>query len=200
MLLLKTLSSIPVFILTTIMSLAYMEISFAQATQTSGIPPTDEAPQETLKITEVMDMQEVGKGQFKVAFWKLYDIVLFAPQGHYNASQPFALELTYSRQLKGKLIAEKSIELIKKQGVDNQEILKNWQAQLTTLIPDISKGDVLTGVKTDDGMLLYLNNIELGKLEDHTLSICFFNIWLGEDTTAPKLREKLLNGPLVKKL
>ncbi|MDT8429197.1 MAG: chalcone isomerase family protein [Pseudomonadales bacterium] len=134
----------------------------------------------------------VGEGLYRRAFWKVYSARLYAEQGRYEAGETFALQLQYERDLLGRLIAEKSIELIAAQGSFEQARLEEWQQLLENLIPDVSKGDQLTGIRLHGVSRFYLNGEALGEIADPLLNHYFFNIWLGEDTIAPKLRVELL--------
>ena len=52
----------------------------------------------------------VGKGRMTFLGFKVFDAELYAPQGTYSPSAPFALKLTYLRTFKGKQIAESSVK------------------------------------------------------------------------------------------
>ena len=40
--------------------------------------------------------------------------------------------------------------------------------------------------------VFYKDNTEIGRIKDPAFSVAFFNIWLGDKTSAPELRRKLL--------
>lgn len=135
----------------------------------------------------------VGAGTFRVAFFKLYDAELYAANGVYEEQAPFALRLTYARNIPGTMIAEKSIELIEDFGVNDTSRLERWSERLNAVFPDVKKGGVITGIKTSDGASFYYDGTFTGELVDAELVNYFFAIWLSEQTTAPQLRAALLN-------
>lgn len=154
----------------------------------------DEAslPQEVnASLTEA---QCVGSAMFTYVFWDVYEASLFAPNGKYTGKTPFALSLVYQRTLKGKRIAQRSMEEIKKQGPFTDSKGQVWLSQMEALFPDVSKGDVITGVANKAGYSeFYLNGELLGLVNDVEFTERFFGIWLSENTSEPELRSALLN-------
>lgn len=136
--------------------------------------------------------ERVGSGVFKAMLWKIYEAELIAENGIYQANGNFALQLTYARDIKAQRIVDTSIDLIADQGIGDQNKLETWRGLLSDIIPDINKGDQLTGLRNSQGATFYFNAEPIGLLKDKELSEYFFNIWLAETTTAPKLRSQLL--------
>ncbi len=135
----------------------------------------------------------VGKSRLTYVFWDVYDAVLYAPQGNWSEDKPFALTLTYLRDLEGKAIAERSIEEMRKQGLDDDEQLADWQSVMTEIFPDVEEGDSLTGVASSDGHTqFYFNGEPAGTVEDSAFTQAFFDIWLSKDTSEPEMRKQLL--------
>ena len=141
----------------------------------------------------VPEAETVGEGRLRVFFRDVYDARLVAPQGKLDTEQPFALELSYLMNVKGKKIAEYSIKQIKRQGEYDESQLQSWSETLKELFPDVAKGQRLTGIYTASGQSVFLTDDRvLGEVEDPKLSKAFFDIWISEQTSAPKLRKKLL--------
>lgn len=139
--------------------------------------------------------QKVGEGRMSVMFWDVYDATLYAPQGTWQEKEPFALQLSYLRNLEGKKIADRSVEEIRAQGFKDEVKLATWHAQMRKIFPDVDDGITLTGVNTKIGeTVFYMDNIEIGRIKDPEFSKAFFNIWLSEKTSAPDLRRKLLGA------
>lgn len=139
--------------------------------------------------------EKVGQGRLTYLFWEIYDATLYAPQGIWRRDKPFALQLSYLRELEGRKIADRTIEEIRNQGLVDEIKLATWHAQLRNIFPDIKKGTSLTGVFIDSGeTLFYLGEKEIGRISDPQFSQVFFDIWLGENTSAPDLRQKLLGA------
>ncbi|MFN3133217.1 chalcone isomerase family protein [Roseibium sp.] len=136
----------------------------------------------------------VGEGRMKFLGFNVFDAQLYAPNGVYSSSNPFALRLTYLRNFKGKAIAEKSAEEMAKQGVSKAQ-LGGWTKQMTAIFPNVSSGQSITGVRTASGSsVFYLGNKEIGTIADPAFTKHFFDIWLGSNTQNPRLRAKLVGA------
>lgn len=137
----------------------------------------------------------VGSGTFEFAFWDIYDVQLFAQSRSFGMEPPFALQITYHRDFSGESIADRSAELIRRQGVSSEVLLARWHSQMEQIFPDVKEGTRILGVHTGQGHArFYADEKFLGEIRDSRFSRYFFNIWLGEDTQAPQLRQQLL-GP-----
>lgn len=141
----------------------------------------------------VPNISPVGSGRYSVFLWDVYDATLYASNGKWHADKPFALSLTYLRDIKGKQIAKASIDRIQRQGVTNQQQLQSWSKQMTDLFPDVTEGSSITGyVNENRESVFFFGEQEIGRIRDPKFSKYFFNIWLGMDTEAPELRDQLL--------
>lgn len=137
--------------------------------------------------------QKVGEARLSVLFWDIYDASLFAPQGQFTGEHPFALELKYLRNFKGKDIASRSVDEMRKLGINDEVKLAKWYQEMQEIFPDVKEGEKITGiVDTQQVSHFYYNDEPLGKVYDEEFSKAFFNIWLSEQTSEPKMREKLL--------
>ncbi|NDV90253.1 hypothetical protein GTH32_03470 [Alteromonas sp. 345S023] len=145
-------------------------------------------------IDEVPNAKVVGKGMFTYYFWDVYEATLFAPNGKWQATPPFALQLRYQRALKGRKIAQRSVDEIRKQGIEDPERLAVWMEKMSKIFPDVDDGDTLTGIATKEKIsVFYFNGEQVGKIDDTAFTTHFFNIWLGENTSEPDFRKTLLN-------
>jgi hypothetical protein len=154
------------------------------------LPPAQAAGVPTQEL-ENMDL--VGEARMRVLFWDVYDAQLFAPAGKFSPDRPFALALTYLRELQGERIAERSIQEIRDQGFGDESTLRRWEQALTAIFPDVDAQDELVGVADDDGHTrFYLDGELIGAIEEPAFTRAFFAIWLSEATSAPRLREQLL--------
>jgi hypothetical protein len=139
--------------------------------------------------------EKVGEGRMTYMFWDVYDATLYAPQGAWEKDKPFALQLAYLRKLDGKKIADRSLEEMRNQGVNDEVKLATWHAQMRNIFPNVDNGVNLTGVYTDDGTtIFYEDNTEIGRIKDPEFGLAFFNIWLNEKTSDPSLRRQLLGS------
>lgn len=134
----------------------------------------------------------VGKGRMTFLGFRLFDAELYAPEGTYRASAPFALKLTYLRGFKSEEIVDSSLKEMRRQGGASAGQLDRWESEMRNLFPDVSKGQSITGVRTRRGEAeFYLNGSKLGTIGDAAFSQRFFAIWLGRQTRNPQLRAAL---------
>nr|MBI1231064.1 hypothetical protein [Cytophagales bacterium] len=141
----------------------------------------------------VADAKIVGSGRLNVYLFDVYDAYLYAPDGKWSNSKPYALKLKYLRNIKGKKIADKSIEQIREQGFDNEVKLAAWHRQMIQIFPDVTDGSELTGIYIPNLETQFFNRDEkIGTIKDPEFGKWFFGIWLSENTAAPKLRESLI--------
>ncbi len=143
----------------------------------------------------VPDADLVGKARLKVLFWKVYDAELYAPNGAWSAEEPFALSLNYLRKLEGEQIAKRTIVEMRKQGFEDEVTLARWFDDMRSIIPDVEKNTRITGVADNDqNTLFYSDGKLIGAIKDPLFTQKFFDIWLGEKSSQPKMRNKLLGG------
>lgn len=137
----------------------------------------------------------VGEDMFTYYFWDVYLASLYAPNANYDDKASFALRLKYQRDLEGKKIAQRSIDEIKKQSTITKEQANAWLTQMESIFPDVSNGDVITGIALQNGTsVFYFNGVKVDSIDDAEFTTQFFNIWLGEKTSEPKFRKALLGN------
>ncbi|WP_299815141.1 chalcone isomerase family protein [uncultured Roseibium sp.] len=167
----------------------WMSFCFAPVVSTPGLADTGVAAR------ALPSAQLVGKGRMTFLGFKVFDAELYAPQGSYSRSGPYALKLTYLRNFKGKAIADRSAEEIRKQGGTPPDKLSSWTRQMTAIFPDVSAGQSITGVRTSQGSTdFYQGKRKLGTIADPDFTRSFFDIWLGGQTRNPQLRAKLVGS------
>jgi hypothetical protein len=141
----------------------------------------------------VPDAQKVGEGRLTYMFWDVYDTTLYAPQGQWQNTRPFALKLSYLRDVSGGDIVYQSIKEIRDQGVNDEIKLAAWHTQLKKIFPNVVKGSSLIGIYKQTGeTIFYDGEYKIGQISNPEFGRLFFNIWLGEKTNVPHLRKKLL--------
>lgn len=141
-------------------------------------------------------LKTVGEGQFSYLFWDLYQARLATSDGQfvsYQQNKPLLLELTYQRDISKADFVEATLDQWKAQQGSLQQRHRDWAAQLDMLWRDVKKGDRLACLLRADGLVEFsFNGQALGVLDDPAFGAEFLDIWLGEKTTAPKLRIALL--------
>lgn len=127
----------------------------------------------------------------------VYDILLWSPapvQGD-GSSHALALELRYAMALKGQLIAERSLQEMRRIGPIDEAQGQQWLAAMGRLFPDVAKQDRLTGIHRPDWGARFFHNGRLrGEIADSRFARLFFGIWLSPTTSEPGLRQRLLGG------
>ncbi|MEM7043419.1 MAG: chalcone isomerase family protein [Pseudomonadota bacterium] len=144
---------------------------------------------------QIPDAELVGEGRLKFLFWSVFDATLYAPDGVWSDDKPFALSLSYLRDLEGKSIVEASIDEMRKQGMTDDATLQRWGEQMAGIFLDVDDRTTLTGVVDENGdALFYRNGEPAGAIRDPEFSRRFFDIWLGEKTSNPELRAQLIGS------
>ncbi|MCW8106995.1 chalcone isomerase family protein [Alteromonas ponticola] len=146
-------------------------------------------------LTYVPQAKLVGEGRMRYLFWDIYDASLYSVEGRFRSDKPFALSLSYHRDIAGVEIAQRSIKEIKQQALCASTHLSRWEKMMSDIFPAVSEGDVLTGVRDSQGNArFFYNGREIGVINEPDFTQCFFAIWLDEKTSEPKLRQRLLGN------
>jgi hypothetical protein len=179
--------SVPVALIIALSAEALEARNLAPNATAAGVPAT------AVQSATAEPMELVGAARMQVLFWDIYDARLFAPGGQWSAEQPYALSLVYLRELQGEKIAARSIEEMRKQGIDDELTLARWYEILAGIIPDVAEQDEIVGVADDFGHTrFYLNGALIGEVPEPGFTDAFFSIWLGERSSEPGLRAQLL--------
>ncbi|MDP2221600.1 MAG: chalcone isomerase family protein [Hydrogenophaga sp.] len=154
-------------------------------------------PEPTVRAA-LQDKQLQGQARLRVWGFEVYDASLWAGPG-FDAQRyeqhRFGLELSYLRSLKGRAIAERSIEEMRGIAPITTEQATRWLAAMSELFPDVQRGDRITGVHVPgSGARFYLNGRLRGELADDAFSSLFFGIWLSPNTSQPAMRATLLQS------
>jgi hypothetical protein len=109
------------------------------------------------------------------------------------AQSPFALELNYARSLTGRLIAERSLKEMQRQGKLQPQQETAWLEAMEAAFVDVKAGDRITGLHTPaQGARFWFNGQPRPGVPDAEFSRLFFGIWLSDATSEPTMRAELL--------
>lgn len=139
-----------------------------------------------------------GQGRLRFLGLSIYDARLWVTAGFdpksYFAS-PLALEIVYARSLKGRLIAERTLdEMQRVDGIEDDQA-ERWLQSMTAIFPDVAAGDRITGVlRPGESARFFANASPRGEIAEPDFARRFFSIWLGPQTSEPTLRQALLGG------
>jgi len=147
---------------------------------------------------EIPGARLIGATRLRFLGLSVYDIRLWSDSAKATTeplSTVLALELEYARSLSGAQIAERSLQEML--GIDSSAAAQadSWLARLRKIIPDVKKGDRITGVqRPGESTLFFINGALKDEVRDAGFTRQFFGIWLSPRTSQPKLREALLGG------
>lgn len=148
--------------------------------------------------TELPGARLQGSGRLRFLGLRVYEARLWAPTTVAAAEwsrTPLALELLYARKLVGRMIAERSLEEMRRQGEIESAQAERWLGRMKELFPDVSEGDRITGVKRPgESTRVFFNGALKGEVRDADFTRLFFGIWLSAQTSEPALRDALLGA------
>lgn len=140
--------------------------------------------------------QPAGSARLRFLGLSIYDARLWVAPGFKAATyaqSPLALELTYLRSLKGKLIAERSLQEMRRSAPIAPAAEQRWLQAMESAFPDVQDGDRITGIHTPGvGARFYFNGSLRATIADAEFSAQFFGIWLSTATSEPRMRTELL--------
>ncbi|MBT9476981.1 chalcone isomerase family protein [Polaromonas sp.] len=153
----------------------------------------------TLEVAGALPQgQLIGQGRLTVWGFQVYDARLWAATGFGAggyASQPMALELAYLRAFDAVEVAKRSLQEMRRSAAISEAQAAQWTTELLRVIPDVRKGDRITGVhRPGVGAAFWVNGRASGEIRDAEFARLFFGIWLSPNTSEPQLRQALLAG------
>ena len=145
---------------------------------------------------DLADLSVRGEGVLRFFGLKVYDIRLWTQMKPFTHAEPFAVELVYHLAMTGKDIADRSVKEMRAQGISDEAKLRRWGEEMTRIFPDIKQNDTLIGVSIPGKEARFYNREKMiATVADPEFAKAFFDIWLSEKTSEPKLRLKLLGAP-----
>lgn len=163
--------------------------------QGSATPPAAAAAAPAELAGELPAAQLRGSATMRWFGLHIYDIELWSPRPPAAewADVPLALSLRYARSLKGRAIAERSLDEMRRVGPFSEAQAAQWLEAMARLFPDVGAADRLTGVHLPgQGARFFHNGQRRGEVADALFSRLFFGIWLSPRTSEPGLRRQLL--------
>ena len=105
---------------------------------------------------------------------------------------PFALKLSYMRDVSSQTITKASLDEMRRQGVSDKQSLTEWANWMEQNFPDMQNGDEAIMVALPEGgMAFYHNSEKHGQTDDREFAQAFFAIWLSDDALKPDLSRRL---------
>ncbi|MGE0740000.1 MAG: hypothetical protein AB7O98_01565 [Hyphomonadaceae bacterium] len=137
--------------------------------------------------------EKVGEASYHVLSVRLFDAELYAANGDFSWSAPFALTLTYARAIRASSLINRSISEMSQRGGGSAAELAPLRAQLAACFPNIARGDRITGVSTGANTARFFHNgARRCDISWPGFRRTFFGIWLdGRDGRAAELSTQL---------
>jgi len=147
----------------------------------------------TSDLADTKSLAKRGEAVMRFFGLKVYDIRLWTPGKPHQPDELFALELVYDLGLKGAEIAKRSADEMRKVGYQDADKLRRWTETMTRIFPDVKAGDSLIGVSVPGREARFYSHSKLiAVVPDPEFARAFFDIWLSEKTSEPKMRERLI--------
>jgi hypothetical protein len=163
-------------------------IPYAETVKDNGLP-------ENVRTQVHVPLKQVGEGNYRKFGFKIYHATLWAPDGAWDATKPYALKLEYARSLSKDTLLDAVMDDIREENVTDDKTLARWHDVLNASLPAVEEDDTIIGLAVPGKKsLLFYNGKNIASIEDKALSNAFFNIWLGA-TANENLRKKLLGQP-----
>ncbi|TYK66213.1 chalcone isomerase family protein [Colwellia echini] len=139
-------------------------------------------------------LTEVGRAQFTVLFWDIYNSTLYTELGRYNHNdrpESMLFKIEYLKDISTDDLIERTVQQWQHLDIAKEQY-HHFIPMLQDIWPEISAGDSLAMLVNGDQSIFYFNNVQAGIIDDHRFSRIFLDIWLSPNTSQPKLREQLL--------
>ena len=137
----------------------------------------------------------IGEGTLEVFFMEIYDLRLVADSPTFSWQNKFKLDFFYTRDLKKDSVIKSSIKELRRQSSVSKSDIELWQGYLEQSIKPAQVGTHATVIWNPEGRITFhYENNDPTTIEDEDFARAFLNIWLGEETSQPKLRNQLLGN------
>ena len=135
----------------------------------------------------------IGEGMLKVLMWEIYDLRFYTDGTTFSWQDKFMLEFDYSRELKKESVIDASLNEFKLQPNVTDKDIEAWKVYLEQVIQSVQKGTKASIMWVPEGQIVFnYEGSAPSTIENEDFARAFFNIWLGEKTSRPKLRSQLL--------
>jgi len=177
-----------------VMHAASVPLPTLVAAAAAAAPAATNAPAVAGWQADVPNARRLGQGKMTWFGMRLYDAALWSAAPAFDPKVPFALVLTYARDIERARLVSSTVDELKRQGAD-QASLDIWTPYLDRAFVDVREGDTMTGVSLPGrGVRFYANGRLTASIDDPRFAERFFAIWLARDTREPDLRRSLMGG------
>ena len=125
----------------------------------------------------------------------IYDASLWISGPRWDAEQAFAIDILYARDVRARKLVQTSLDEMRRLGFGDDRRLARWSDELIRVMPDVKKGEHLTGINRPGvGVEIYHQGTMAGLIADPEFARAFFSIWLDVRTREPGLRQSLIGS------
>jgi hypothetical protein len=144
-------------------------------------------------VSEASDMKLIGEGTLTVLFFKVYDVRLLADSKPFSWENKFQLEFEYRRTIKKENVIESTIKELHLQPTISEKDIDAWRTHLSQSIEPVQEGTRAEVAWNPKGQITFhYEGSQPTVVLDEKFARAFLNIWLGESSSQPKLRDQLL--------
>lgn len=169
--------------------------AYAESNQGASVlnPLKTESSTFEANLDQDVALKKCGTALLKVLFWEVYESSLYTPDGTWQeGTKPFRLDIRYLRTISAEDLVKQTGKEWAEQGKVSAQHAQ-WQEDLRAMWPNVTEGDVISLTINKTGVSTFLfNGKPLGSLQNPQFGEDFSGIWLGADTTRPKLRKQLI--------
>ena len=141
------------------------------------------------------ELRLAGEGRLRWLGLHIYDATLWISGARWSGEQAFALDIRYARDIKSRRLVQTSVDEMRRLGFGNEQRIGKWVEEMARVIPDVKKGEHLTGVnRPGAGAEFYYQGKAMGSIADPDFARAFFAIWLDARTREPELRQSLIGS------
>lgn len=136
-----------------------------------------------------------GEARLRKYLFHIYDAQLWSTAPRWTPDAPYALAITYARDIDSDQLAMRTRMEIERMGAWDPAAATAWQAALARALPDVRRGDRLVGVALPgEPARFFLNGRFHSEIAEPRLAQAFFSLWLDPRTSEPAMRRELLGG------
>lgn len=140
-------------------------------------------------------MKKVGQGTLSYLLVDPYDAAFWSADGTANLNQPHAIEIQYHMSFSSNDLAERSVEEMNRIKDFPANLDTTWQQEMQRVFPNVKDGDRIRAVAwPDKKVVFFYNGKPTGEVTEPEFTRAFTAIWVGEKTSEPELRAKLLGA------
>ena len=156
-------------------------------------PPVASRPLPPQVLSSAPAIHPFGRGRHSVFGIPMYDATLWVVGPQWSDNAPHALDLEPNRAVSADTLVKAAIAEMRNLKVGDESQLKTWQAEMKKIIPNLKPGDQVVVFCTDANRTLgYLNNSNIGEVDDPSFCPAVMSVWLHPQTKHQALRKALL--------